>query len=35
MRYAYCALRLLTFAEPVGTGAGFGLRLEHPVVGVA
>jgi hypothetical protein len=25
----------LTFAEPVGTGAGFGRRLEYPAVGVA
>ncbi len=25
----------LTFAEPVGAGAGFGRKLEYPVVGVA
>ena len=25
----------LTFAEPVGPGAGFRRRLEYPVVGVA
>ncbi len=25
----------LTFAEPVGAGAGFGRKLEYPVVGMA